>query len=325
MFHYVEEVANVPYHMQKELIEAEIIERDKKRKVKIKIHAYGTARNFSRMEPILRKAGVMRMATIGSSTIRLLKAKEAVNITLRDFKKEPEILLDKRIKIGIIGKVIMIRNMFGGATDMSKKWFSKREISGGGVLIDNGVHAVDLFRFLFGEVKNISARIATFTQDINVEDTARLLLEMENGSFGTIDLSWSIPYPQSFYLEVYGSEGSIMVGWDTLRYRNREMKEWIEEKEKFNAEEKAFTREINHFVDCIKGKETPTVNGVDGLRALEVIETAYKSSKEKNWGDSVLLSASSWGESKKGGRNWTKRSSAVEYRGRVRSKEYVQR
>ncbi len=414
LFHHVEEMADVPYHMQKEPVEAEIIERGKRRKVKIKIHAYGTPRNFSRMEPILKKAGVMRMGTIGNSTIRLLKAKEAVNSTLEALKeKDPEILLDKRTRIGIIGcggiaaahinayrendsanlvsfcdadmekakecadkfegrfysdyremiekerldgvsictppsshkdiavtllsrginvlcekplaisafqarqmadtatknnvllltafkfrffdkvlkarelisqgvigRVIMFRNMFGGAIDMSKRWFSKREISGGGVLIDNGVHAIDLVRFLFGEVKSVSARIATFAQDIEVEDTARLLLEMENGSLGTVDLSWSIPYPQPFYLEIYGSKGSIMVGGDILRYRSREMKDWIEEKEKLDGEG-AFVRQIGHFLNCIKRKETPIVNGIDGLRALEVIEAAYKSNEEK--------------------------------------------
>ncbi len=83
----------------------------------------------------------------------------------------------------------------------------------------NGVHAVDLFRFLFGEVRNVSARIATFIQDIEVEDTAGVLIEMENGALGTTDLSWSIPIPQDLYLEIYGSKGSIMVGLNDVRYQ----------------------------------------------------------------------------------------------------------
>ena len=67
----------------------------------------------------------------------------------------------------------------------------------------NGVHAVDLFRFLFGEVRNVSARMATFIQDIEVEDTAGVLIEMENGALGTTDLSWSIPIPQVCRVVVY--------------------------------------------------------------------------------------------------------------------------
>ena len=208
---------------------------------------------------------------------------EVLLMTAFKFRFFDEILRAKQlISQGEIGKIIMFRNMFGGTVDMSKRWFSKKEISGGGVLIDNGVHAVDLFRFLFGEVKNVSARVATFIQDIEVEDTARILLEMESGSFGTVDLSWSIPYPQPFYLEVYGSEGSIMVGWDILRYQTNKTKKWTEVRGG-PKEENAFIKEINHFVNCIKGRETPIVSGVDGLRALEIIEAAYRSNEEKVW------------------------------------------
>ncbi len=97
IFHHVEEMVNSPYHMQEDPVEAEIIERGKRRKVKIRIHAYGTPRNFSRMEPIFKKAGIIRMGSIGNSTIRLLKAKEAVNSTLETLKeKDPDILLAGR-------------------------------------------------------------------------------------------------------------------------------------------------------------------------------------------------------------------------------------
>jgi predicted dehydrogenase len=44
-----------------------------------------------------------------------------------------------------------------------------------------------------------------------------------------------------------------------------------------------FSKEVNHFVECIQGKESPIVEGVDGLRALEVIEAAYESANQKTW------------------------------------------
>jgi predicted dehydrogenase len=176
----------------------------------------------------------------------------------------------------------MFRNIFAGAAHMSKKWFSKKEISGGGVLIDNGAHAVDLFRFLFGEVRNVSARVATFVQDIEVEDTARVLIEMENGALGSTDLSWSIPIPQDLFLEIYGSEGSIMVGLNNVRYRTERSGKWVEVRKNKDSLD-PFSKEVNHFVECIQGKESPIVEGVDGLRALEVIEAAYESANQKTW------------------------------------------
>lgn len=208
---------------------------------------------------------------------------EVLLMTAFKFRFFDEVLRAKQlISQGKIGKILMFRNMFGGAVDMSKRWFSKREISGGGVLMDNGVHAVDLFRFLFGEVKNVSARVATFIQNIEVEDTARVLVEMENGALGTIDLSWSIPIPQDFYLEIYGSEGSIMIGLNNLRYKTQKTKKWVEVKKNKESLD-PFGKEVNHFIECIQGKESPIVDGVDGLRALEVIEAAYESANQKTW------------------------------------------
>jgi len=93
MFHYVEEVANVSYHMQKEFVEAKIIKNGKTKKVKIKIHAYGIPRNFTRMGPKFIKTGIMRLGTIGNSTVRLVKAKNMVDLTLRALKRNSKILL----------------------------------------------------------------------------------------------------------------------------------------------------------------------------------------------------------------------------------------
>lgn len=95
MFHYVEEMARVPYHLQKEPVEAKIIENGKVKKVIIKIHAYGTSGNFTRMEPEFIKAKIMQIGTIGNSTVRLIKAKDMVNLTLSALKKNPMILLPK--------------------------------------------------------------------------------------------------------------------------------------------------------------------------------------------------------------------------------------
>jgi len=204
-------------------------------------------------------------------------------MTAFKFRFFDEVLTARQlISQGEIGKIIMFRNMFGGAADMSKKWFSKKEISGGGVLIDNGVHAIDLFRFLSGEVRNVSARVATFVQDIEVEDTARVLIEMENGALGSIDLSWSIPIPQDLYLEIYGSEGSIMVGLNNVRYRTERSGKWVEVRKNKESLD-PFSKEVNHFVECIQRKESPIVDGVDGLRAMEVIEAVYESANQKTW------------------------------------------
>ncbi|PJA61448.1 MAG: hypothetical protein CO162_06225, partial [bacterium (Candidatus Ratteibacteria) CG_4_9_14_3_um_filter_41_21] len=192
------------------------------------------------------------------------------------FRFKDEVQNAKRlIEEGKIGKVVLARNMFGGFAEMKERFFSKKNISGGGVLIDNGSHAIDLFRFLLGEVKNVSARINTAIQKIEVEDTAKILMEMENGALVTIDLSWSVPIPSEHYLEIYGSEGTITL--PPLRYRRKDAQEWT----KYEVQnENVFAKETAHFVNCILKKEKPIVDGLDGLRAQEVIDAAYKSCRE---------------------------------------------
>jgi len=182
---------------------------------------------------------------------------------------------------GKIGKVLLAKNMFGSCVDMSKRWFSQKGISGGGVLLDNGSHAIDLFRYLLGEVKNVSARTNTFIQNVKVEESAVLLLEMKKGALATIDLSWSIPVPSDYYIEIYGSKGTILIGWSGVRYKTSD-EDWIELKNDSEARN-PFIIEIEHFTKCIKGEEKPIVTGLDGLRVQEVIEAAYDSISSKDY------------------------------------------
>ncbi len=100
---------------------------------------------------------------------------------------------------------------------------------------------------------------------------------MESGVLVTIDLSWSVPIPSDYYLELYGSEGTIAL--PPLRYKRKGDTKWSE----YKAEsEDVFAKETAHFVDCILGKGKPIVDGLDGLRTQEVIDAVYKSCRENS-------------------------------------------
>lgn len=77
-----------------------------------------------------------------------------------------------------------------------------------------------------------------------------------------------------------------------FRYHLRNGKGWVE-METGKTQLPAFSREVNHFVKCIRGEEKPIVSGLDGLRAMEVIEAAYKSVEEKVWVDLTKLGGES--------------------------------
>ncbi|KXA90626.1 hypothetical protein AKJ57_04030 [candidate division MSBL1 archaeon SCGC-AAA259A05] len=238
---------------------------------------------LSKQTDVLCEKPLAISASEGNEMIKTAAENNALLLTAFKYRFFDETEKTKElISQGEIGKVITFRNMFGGEVNAAEKWLSKGDISGGGVLMDNGVHSVDLIRFLFGEVKEIMAKNTISVQDIDVEDSARLLLRMKSGSVGTVNLSWSVPHPSPYYLEVYGSENSILVGWNGLYLYDKDKEEWTETG-KSSGEKKAFQKEISHFVDCIEEKETPAASGEDGLKALEIIEAAYRSEREGNW------------------------------------------
>jgi predicted dehydrogenase len=183
-------------------------------------------------------------------------------------------LLDK----GRLGRILMYRNRFGGRISMEGRWFGHKAVAGGGALLDTSIHSVDLFRFLVGDVVEVNASADTLVQEIEVEDSAAMILRSATGAIGVIDASWSTPYGLNV-IEIYGEKGAAIVDYDrnVLRYRVDGMKGWRTVRPKGMDR---FTLEIRHFVDCVRGEGHLQVTGEDGLKAQSIIEAAYRSAAE---------------------------------------------
>jgi len=97
-FHAVEEIANVPYHLQPDWVYGRIINDDGTVEVvKQKIHLWAAERDFTKMEPILMSNGIMKMDKIGKATVRLVRVKPMIDLTLKLVEKDPEYLLKKTL------------------------------------------------------------------------------------------------------------------------------------------------------------------------------------------------------------------------------------
>ncbi len=207
---------------------------------------------------------------------RKAEEKNLLLLTAFKFRFFDEVLKAKElIEKGSLGTILNFRLMFGGYTSMAGTWFAEKEISGGGVVIDNGPHAIDLVRYLLGEIKAVSAQTSNY-QDIEVEDTAKLTLFLENGILGTVDLSWSASVPSRTYLEIYGEDGAALLDLQGIAYKFKTWDEWKRIPNKANYKE-AFSRQINHFVDSLITKRPAVLGNGEGSRSQVVIEAAYKS------------------------------------------------
>lgn len=173
------------------------------------------------------------------------------------------------------GRIVSFRLMFGGYADMAGTWYAEREISGGGVLMDNGPHAVDLIRYLFGEIESVSAEIINY-QGIGVEDTARLNCTLVSGLSGIIDLSWSVAVPSRAYLEIYGERGAALLDPEGITYRLESWKDWKRIENRLGRTD-AFARQIDHFVNAIRGKGPYVVGNGAGVRSQVAVDAAYES------------------------------------------------
>ena len=90
------------------------------------------------------------------------------------------------------------------------RWRGTQSLDGGGALMNQGVHTVDLLLWLFGPVRRVFGRTATLRHQIEVEDTAVAVLEFENGALGTLEAATSAypGYPRR--LELTGSQGTLV-------------------------------------------------------------------------------------------------------------------
>ncbi len=184
----------------------------------------------------------------------------------------------KLIESGSLGKILNFRMMFGGYFDMAGTWYAQREFAGGGVIMDDGPHTVDLIHHLFGEVESLEGVMFNH-QALEVEDTAKLTFRLVNGIVGTADLSWSFAVPAQTYLEIYGENGAALLDTEGISYKLKTWDKWKRVPNGVDVRE-AFARQISHFVDAVRGKPHLILSNGEGLKSQIVIEAAYESVKQ---------------------------------------------
>ncbi|MBI3252625.1 MAG: Gfo/Idh/MocA family oxidoreductase [Candidatus Omnitrophica bacterium] len=219
-----------------------------------------------------------------AETIRALSAAAGTLVMMASKFRFVQDVIEARkfIQSGTIGDLILSEVIFCSVVNMEGRWNSDARVAGGGVLIDNGSHAVDVIRYVVGPIRSVYAQAGKRTQNVRVEDTARLHFETDGGVIGMVDLSWSLYKHTPNYVNLFGTKGTVEVGWaQSLIWDAGEKTSRVFG----NGYKKldAFVNQIRHFADCIQKKTDPILGIEDAVESVRVIETAYRSISEKKW------------------------------------------
>lgn len=231
--------------------------------------------------PVLCEKPLEANARAAGRLAELARRSRTLFMTAFCHRFHPAIIeLKKLIDSGALGRPLLFRNIFGGYLPLKGNHRANPALSGGGVLIDNGSHSVDLFRFLVGEPTAVQAIAGDVMQKLPIEDFCMIALERRGRVFGEITSSYSLKGCDN-RVEWYGTQGVAVVsywnaGQPDLKYKLEGQTEWTPVD--CSAHPDRFAGEIAHFIGCVQaGRRKAAITADDGYRASVIIQAAYES------------------------------------------------
>ncbi|MFA5316095.1 MAG: Gfo/Idh/MocA family oxidoreductase [Dehalococcoidales bacterium] len=205
------------------------------------------------------------------------------------------------IESGRLGKILWMRGIYGksGGPNFEKTWRNQREIAGGGILLDQGIHMVDLFRMFCGDFHELKSFVTNSYWNTDVEDNAMAILRNNRGQIAMIHSS-ATQWKHTFSLEISLEEGYLIISGilsSTLSYGQGErlivatkqpenrgfaLGNPREELTYFN-QDRSWELEIDDFVNCIKNdRPVTTGSSQDAVKAMEMVYRIYAA--DDKWG-----------------------------------------
>ena len=214
---------------------------------------------------------------------------------ISQMRERPDIIRAKEIiDSGKLGKIVLCNlqmKYYRPEEYYRGSWRGTKAMDGGGALMNQGIHGIDIMSYLLGEIKEESCQslVRTSLHDIEVEDTAVAICEFKRGALGMISATTSVYPGFSRVIEVCGSRGSIIIRDGqmerlVLADENVDITYDIAESEgKSNnavIDTEWHKRQICRFIKAIRGEEVPDLcDEYQGRIAVDLIEKIYKSTK----------------------------------------------
>jgi predicted dehydrogenase len=209
---------------------------------------------------------------------------------------------------GVIGDILFARCRYGhgGRPGYGKEWRANLAIAGGGELLDQGIHAIDLFRWFIGEFSEAAGFTASYfwTNPSSlvsegaagphhnpgaaaVEDNAFALFRTSHGQVASLHASWT-QWKNQFSFEVFGTTGYLLVeglggsyGLERLTVGRQPAEGGppSEDRHEFPGPDQSWNQEWRDFIAAIREGHQPLTTGQDGLRALRMVHAVYDSAR----------------------------------------------
>lgn len=183
---------------------------------------------------------------------------------------------------GMLGEVVQFENAFTAKVDMSSRWNSNSEVSGGGVLIDNGTHSVDIIRYFLGGIDSVLAVDTGATQGLAVDENVKMFAKAKGDITASVDLTWGINKELPYFISIYGTQGTLHIGWRESKYKLHNSPDWTVFGTGYDKVA-SFRGKIENFSHALRGKEELLIKPADALASVKVIEAACKSLNQNLW------------------------------------------
>jgi predicted dehydrogenase len=190
---------------------------------------------------------------------------------------------------GVLGPMMFVRGRYGqgGRLGMEKEWRGTKAIAGGGEMLDQGVHLVDLSRWFLGEFASVQGSVERFFWDWEVEDNGFCLLKTAGGQVAWLHASCT-EWKNTFSFEIYGRDAKLHIeglggsyGVERLYYYKMLPQMGPPETTifEFPGEDRSWQVEWAHTLACIRDRKKPVGNMDDALQTLRVIDRLYDTSR----------------------------------------------
>lgn len=211
------------------------------------------------------------------------KRKLMVGMNLR--YRPDTMLLRSIINSSEIGEPFYAKCGWIRSQSSEEKWFTKREEAGGGVIIDLGIHLLDLALWLmnFPESSSVSCK-NYYHYTKNVEDTSISYIKFKDGSLINMEVSWSLAANKdNFYLNIYGTKGSTSINpLNVVKKIDGQIID-LSPKQSDNPTslfKKSYINELKSFIGAVKDFNPILSPGEEALKRMKIIEAMYVSSNK---------------------------------------------